>query len=639
MVIRNKDSEDCNSSVDTSTVCTLSESIQLSLPESFDDTFSINGISIVPDKCSKAEVRLLHAQLLEYKRQIQQLNLERDISLRELKKFEKTNFDDEYHKVKRIPIENRSLLEHATTILHEKLSAIQSELQVALEKAKNTSELAEQQKEKAANVQVLCDQKVSNLQESLDASNERRTELEAKCKDLQSTVLDIQEKGRKYDDLINQNQQLREEAARLRILTDQKQKDVLDTKSEYANIKMKMKELERKVQGLEIDKSFMEKEKLILTKRAEKAEEETKNTQAALRDATIRCDDITMQLGEANRIAQAESESKATIQIKRIREECENELKRYRSQVEASYTRELSILREAKDEAIDQHSEAKAMVQKLRESLDSVTAQKEESIHRLERSLTDCRSDVKVKCMEVSRLQLFNEKLEQNTKVLQSEVHMLSDQVEVHKTEFKNLEQESLLQRKQLMDEIQRKEEQLEMYYQSQLNASDNKRESQSSVMCLSQRNQTHFLDKAKQLERKNLDMQEEMKQLQSDLEIQREKTKTYESKLQATESDIIRLTKQIKDNEEKAVVQHGSSNQLIAQNQHLKEDLSQARKERDKIGKEFSFLLEKYHHLVEQRVASNTKHLVSPSRSKNSNVQMWTYDATTKKAILDLRC
>ena len=223
--------DESNSIADTSTICTFTESIQLSLPESFDENLSINGIPIVPDKCSHNEIRCLHAQVLASSAQVQHLSSEKEATLKALKDFEiGINFDHEYEVIKQTSPENRSFIQNAKLQIYEKLSTLQHELQSALERAKNSSEIAEQQQQKASNAQILCDQRISNIQEALDASNERRSEVELTCKDLQSAVIELQEKGHQFDDLLSLNQNMKDETVRLRTLVDQKQKEVECTK-------------------------------------------------------------------------------------------------------------------------------------------------------------------------------------------------------------------------------------------------------------------------------------------------------------------------------------------------------------------------------------------------------------------------
>lgn len=622
-----KDADDEASSTDTSSVCSLSESIQLSLPDSFGDAFSVNGISIAPDKCTKAEVHLLHARLLESTRQVQQLCDDRDASLRVLKNLEvKSIEEEEYHRIKQIPSQNRSLAQSATIILYDKINSHQHEIQIALKKAKNSLDISEQQKQKASNVQILCEQRLDHLQESLDASSERRRELEDKCNTLQATIIEIQEKGRKFDDLSSQSKDMENDIKRLQELIDKQQKEMESRNIENMDMKRKMKDVERNNHSLQMDKSFMEKEKIVLLQRAETAEERTKNIESTLRQTATRCDDLTIQLGNANLNAKTECETKAAIEIKRIREKSEDEIKRYRSQVESSYTREINILREAKSEAVKENVDIKNEIKTLRTNLGNIIAQKDESLNSLQREISECRSDIKVKCIENSRVKLYNEKLEQSKKALQCQVQMLSDQVEVHRNEFTNLEQESLHLRKQLTDEVERKEEQLEIYYQSQINSSKNKG-AQSIAPCSSQINQIHFLEKAKQLEKKNSDLQKALAHLKHEFNKQTESAKNLQLKLKSADSQIQSLLEQTKVYEEKQAREDGASNYLMNLNQSFKEDLLQARNERDKIAKDFSSLLEKYHHIVERR--ENVGGYIAsplPIRPKN-NVQFWTVD------------
>lgn len=636
--------DESNSIADTSTICTFTESIQLSLPESFDENLSINGIPIVPDKCSHNEIRCLHAQVLASSAQVQHLSSEKEATLKALKDFEiGINFDHEYEVIKQTSPENRSFIQNAKLQIYEKLSTLQHELQSALERAKNSSEIAEQQQQKASNAQILCDQRISNIQEALDASNERRSEVELKCKDLQSAVIELQEKGHQFDDLLSLNQNMKDETVRLRTLVDQKQKEVECTKECFTNMKIKLKDTEKKIQSLEMDKSFLNKEKCILVQRTEKTEERCKQHLSDLREATIRCDDLTSQLGDATRVAKAESEAKAASEIQRVRGECDQEIERYRTQVETSYKRELSIISEAKDETMLQLREAKNEIQVLRTNLGSMTIQKDDSIQLLQKSLSDCRSDVKVKCIEASRLQLLNEKFEHRNQELESEVQLLTDQVEAHRSEFSNLEKECTFQRKQFLDEIERKDEQLEMYYQSQVNASM----TNGGHHIAKGKHQTHFLDKAKQLENRNSEMQETIEQLKNNLDEQKSLTKSYKSKLNASESEIKHLVNQVHVNEEKFNSENGKAKHFLCQQESLKDELNRVIKERDRITTDFTFLLEKYHQLIgtrpkqqhigDERDDSNLYYFPRKSQHqilKNRNSQLWIYDAIQKKAV-----
>jgi chromosome segregation ATPase len=643
-------------SVDVSTLCTRPpESIQLSLPESFDDTLSIHGFTIsAPEKCTSSEIRLLHAQLLELRDQVHLLSKEKNASLNALKNFKITSyFDKEYIEIRKIPPERRSLFHQASLLLYEKLSALRDELQVALEKAQNSEEIARQHEEKASNAQILCDQKTTNLQNSLNAAQERRTEIESKCKDLHTTVLNIQDKSRQFHDLNIQNDHLSQDVTRLRTILDKQQREIEEIRGENATLIANSKLFERTVQELQMDKVFLEQEKSILSKRTETSEEHGNKLKSLLREANAKVDTISVKLGEVHRVVKTDCDSAASVELQRIRDESKNEMHRYRSQVEASYSRELSLLKEAKNEATKECSIAKNETQQLKENLESLTHRKDECVKRLEKSLSDSRSDLKIKCIELSRLQILNENFDQTSQELQNKAHMFSDKVEVHKKQFKCLEQESLAQRKQFMEEIERKEEQLEMYFQAQ-HIDTGK---QKSTPQHGSNTQSHFLEKAKLHEKENKDLQKAMNTLKIALKKQTEKVTLHQSQLESTRLTVCSLKEQMKTKEQEVAKENTSSIQLVAKNHSIREDLYQTQMERDRISKEFNFLQEKYHQLIERYAMNNanisptrahtksclhqqekcpsTKSYISTSTtSSTSNVRFWTFDKENNIAI-----
>lgn len=626
--------DDLHSLVDTSTICTAaSESVQLSLPDNFDDVFSINGISIPPVKCTSAEVRLLHAQIADLRSQVKFLTNDRDACLRSLQRLDVNSIFQNGDEFRETHEGKRNLVQNVALILRKKLLTHHDELRRAMDKAKITSDIAEQQKEKASNTQIICDQRIQNLEEALEAANERRKEADDKCKYLQDELIETEEKGRKFDDLSSQHQTLECERKRLKSVIDQMQKDVESTKVESATNKTKVKDLSSQIHALEMDKSFIEKEKVLLLQRIEEAEKRSRDTALTLSEANSKCDDLSLQLVNANAVAKAESDGKASSEIKRIRTECDDELKRYRTQVETSYKRELSILKDAKDDAMKQNSEAQSEIKKLRDSLDSMTAQKDETISRLEKSLSDCRSDVKVKCIESSKLLLCNEQLEENVRVLQSEVEMLSAQVAAHKNEFKNLEQESCCKRRQLMVEIERKDEQLEMYYQSHKLSLESKEGGKvKSYISANEGSAHHFLEKAKQLEKKNSDLLKAIYHLKKEMKRQSEETTRFQMKLKSAEEKSESLKNELKGAIDDKCVESGTSNNLKFMNQALTEDLHQARKEIDRLSNEYNYLTTKYNHLMKNG-QQEKENLNLSSRRHSRNVQIWKIDGKTKVA------
>ena len=181
-----------------------------------------------------------------------------------------------------------------------------------MERATNASEIAMQHQEKASNSQLLCEQRVSSLEEALDAAKDRHSESRAKVAELQTTVVELQEKGRMFDDVAAQKNTLDDEVIRLRSVIEQKQKEADSFAKKDKDERSKLKDLERTVQTLEMDKTFLEKEKCILTERTERSDECNNKYNHSLRDAVVKSDNLMMQLAEANLSSKSECDERIT---------------------------------------------------------------------------------------------------------------------------------------------------------------------------------------------------------------------------------------------------------------------------------------------------------------------------------------
>ena len=207
---------------------------------------------------------------------------------------------------------------------------------------------------------------------------------------------------------------------------------------------------------------------------------------------------------------------------------------------------------------------------------------------------------------------------------------MITDQVEVHKAEFKNLEKDSIYERKRLTNEIRRKEEQLEMYYQS------HRRDSRENSELNRPINHLHLLDKSSSLSKKCSGLQKQVAGLQEQLKKQMEKSKSDESKLTTANLAIQNLNQSDRKPHQ---IDEVTMKNLLNQNAALRDDLQHARQERDKLAKEFSFILEKYHELVGRKERRSSIKTLSGDRQGHSNskkkVQLWTGVDKTSNRIL----
>ena len=292
---------DSGSNTCISTIYTASESMQLSLPDSFDDNFSTLDVrpNYTPGSLENAEIKLIQAQLYDSQQRIIELRKERENALKSIDEAMCMSSED-VETLKSLPFEERTLGQSILLKIHDEVVSNKSKLKTEIEKAANASEIAMQQQQKIANEQILSDQKIAYLKETLDATKDRYSEAKEKIAGLQSTVIELEEKKRLFDSVTKEKKTLVDDVSRLRNLIKEKEKEMEHVDKNYTVVRSKLKDSERLTQTLELEKSFIEKEKQILLQRAEKSEKNAEKMEEFLREAVIKGDRLMVQLAEVN---------------------------------------------------------------------------------------------------------------------------------------------------------------------------------------------------------------------------------------------------------------------------------------------------------------------------------------------------
>jgi len=610
-------SQDCNNNNseekslnDTPSTDSENESLNLSLPDSFDDTFSaLDGLpGYIHDE--NPQIRLLHAQLYESKQRVKNLQDEREHAtqfLDENVQFSQQDFDS----ISSHARSKRSLEEMVKLTIYQQVSDKKVEAEKMIQHATNATEIAKQMQENASNMELLCDQKLANMEDALNAAKDRHSEAIEQVTLLQSNTIDLKEKGRMFDDTAETNRRLSDEVNRLRVAMDQKQLEIELFATRDSEAQVTIKNLQRTTQSRGMEKTFLEKEKCMLVERAERAEGAAKALEKSLQDTVTKADNLTVQLSESNLKANTSHESNVTKQVKQARSDCEKEFSAYRTQMEGAFERECRMLKEAKDDVVAQYERASSEIICLREC----TTQKDARIVELECTVCDVRSDLKVKCIEASRFHLTNENMEKDLAEYRSQQQMMGDELQAHKLAFKHLEKDSTFERQRLHDEIKRKEDQLEMYYQSQM------RDLKDTCSSATPINHLHLLEKSSSLQNKCQGLEDQVKHLRQKLKRQIEKSRSFESKFSTAH-----LALQDFRQGERPCNQVDAGNSLA---ESLRADNTALRDEHYRLSKDFSHLLTKYFDLVGkmERASSDEQHR---EQGGSSNLR-----SMRKKAIL----
>ena len=578
------------------------QSIELSLPESFDDTLSaLDEFSYL--KQSDPKLRLFEAQLHSALNDVKVLKREKDASL----KFLNGSIEiipNEIEQIEKKSASSLSLVDIVKLTIHNKTRDKTTEAQNLIQKATNQIEIAKQVELKAENKRRLEEQKVRGLQIDLEATRRRYGEVREQITVLQSTMVDLQEKGRTYDVLQEKNQSLQLEIGQCQNSLSQKEEALLQYKENDLKLQATIKDLERNVHSLELQQSLVDKEKSVLRDRAERAEARVEDLEAKLKELGTKSDRLSSEIADIKLNSKVCYDLELSKNVKELKEKHERDLQTFRSQSDQSFARESKILVEAKEQALAQLQSATKEISDLKKEFDTSITDRDRSHLQMEKSLHSIDSDLKIKSVECTRLQISNEQMEKELFDLRDSMKHLSEELEAHKTMFRTLEKESKFERQRLLEDIQRKDEQLEVYFQAQ-----RKEMSTLSSTTTVPINHLHLLDKSSSLSKKCKGLEKEVSHLRHRLKRQAQKSSKCEAELVTTSSEMKKL--------KEASIRYEDASSVI---EKLRKNEVSLKNERDQLSRDFYCLLGQYRELatsVEEGKIRSTSHSESKDDSK----------------------
>ena len=585
-----------DNSVDELDASNDSTAVEISLPGSFNDSLSLHGLQIhsklSPPKI--LEVRLLQSQLVETRREITTLRHEKQSDL-ELLKEENNGFvlltEEDYKGKKQVPTGQQNVLDRLQIKIYEILSAKMEALQRDQDRARQTCEEAKLEKEIASKANTIFKQKQNGFEQSIQVANALQKKMEEKVNGLQDMLIESQNKTRTFEDALAKINFLGEKEIRLKTLIRNQEGEI---KKERDKVKQKDEEvisLQREVQELKTDYSFLMKEKKLLSERVTMSEENFKRSQSDLRDVTLKYEDSMINLSKERTCAQGEAETKRTIELQRCHEESERNLILYQSKVEEAFNREVRLLEETKLDIMVQRDNARAEIEKLKLKIEQVCIEKDQRIAKLQEDLYENRNDLKAQSIENVSIETTYQTQNKLVLELRKEIQKLNEKLDAHRNEFKNLEHEHMYQKNQLHQELEKKEQQLELYYHSQM------KDFSTGNLDHNKLNPLHLLDKVTILQGQCRVLKCKVENIEQESKMQEKKTQIAEKKLALAEFALKEGTSKSAMSEQG---QSSSIDHLIVQNNALQKDLSRVRDDRDKLGREFTFILEKYHNAIE---------------------------------------
>ena len=441
------------------------ESIQLSLSESFDDAFLITKQTQRCDRNVTSETRFLYEKLLSAKRIIDCLRGQINKAKRGIDTIQMD--ENEYRDLKRIPENQLDLLQRISIVINEVHISKQQEIQSLKINSQNQIFLLEQQRDEALHAKKMSDRREKGLCESLEHSEQRQYELEKEIKELNLGISGLKKKGEEHAKMKNKIEKLETDSKIAQKVIDENKEQLSNCKSIEANLRQSVSDFERKVQILEMDKTYLQKENGVLTERCSYVENDYKRKEAALEELVIKNENLMLKLSETKCIEKTEYCNRIADEINRAREESKIDFDRTIEHTKLLHEKERNLLRESKNELADRLEKTANDLQIFRSKYDDIVLEKSEVIHSLEKDISKVESELNLKNFELTKLSSKSEDMRSELNEIRAENGLLKERVEAHAKQFRSLEQETMYEKKSLLDELTRKNEEIKKFSES----------------------------------------------------------------------------------------------------------------------------------------------------------------------------
>ena len=390
-------------------------SIQLSLPESIDDSLNMDGFPIIPRKGSTVEAQLYFVQLQESLHKIEKLEQEKSDCLDAIQNG-RTPTDEEFESIRRKALHDLSFQELYWKIVYDAVWRHKQQLETHKQ---NYYQHCECQSPPNLRTHSGTHSAVNQGSELQPAA----FDAQGKIQELQSTLIDLKEKYLQYEKTGYAKDE-EEELKKLRRLNEELQLDCEKHQRSLIECKINSVELERKIEVIEKDNASLLKEKEQYIVKLDQSEEECRKKGYELHDTMTKLEHLSMH---------------STIKLNA----CHFEQGKINTK-SGNNDETTSLAWSEEKEALLRHS--------------------------LETKISKLHSELQERNIDYAKLEILHEERGKQLKDSHRQIDMLHEQLHVLKREFENLEKESLMERKRLNDEILTRDEQLDMYLDSKMN-------------------------------------------------------------------------------------------------------------------------------------------------------------------------
>ncbi|KAL7483788.1 hypothetical protein ACHAW6_009431 [Cyclotella cf. meneghiniana] len=300
--------------------------------------------------------------------------------------------------------------------------------------------------------------KTLSLRSKNDDSYHEETEM--KLRQLLATNLVLKEKARQYDSLkkLYSKRETEIESMSMKLRAQASLSESYDLREKQ--LQRQILELKKKNNLAEVDLDHAQKEVELLVNRSEIAEKEREDAMTALKDLQQQHDSLI----SCHASEQQDLKTRNASEIARIRQDTNQEIVSLGSRLKESYSREVKVLCDARDYAMEQVKLLQKELSEVRRDRQSKDVETSEITTELERQLADVRSDLKVKSCELNTIQACHDELAEEVMHYKKEHEKIKQELSKNQIDYVKLEKQSAIDLSKLEEIIRQKDEALKVY-------------------------------------------------------------------------------------------------------------------------------------------------------------------------------
>jgi chromosome segregation ATPase len=376
--------------------------VQLSLPDSFDETLTVNGIQIIENLQRESQQEHVHVNkaILRVGNHNESSRIKSDwieeekkrlFSLAESSSDLPGGLEYNYDRLKFLPKERMTILDAAAQAIQTKVTKLSGSHRQEVNRLRDQIECLEHELGEVKRSKKTLAQRFESLESELMVSNGGKLELNSRLRELHEQILQYKVMQHDFEATKVKLKATEDEKDGFHRQLELKEKNLNEAASAGRESMQKLAESERKVQSMISEKVLLQKETDLILERAERLEKDFQQSEARLSAIRSEYEDAMRKAKSAEEKARADWEAKLASEMSRVRQESSNDVSHlFKHRIDV-WERENTLLRESKKDLQKELEQLKRENIGARETYDTQLAQNIKTLSEKEHEIVEVR--------------------------------------------------------------------------------------------------------------------------------------------------------------------------------------------------------------------------------------------------------